>query len=67
MIGLDIRLLKKLHDPLFKMLKQTNSKSVEYEINKIVIKYFKDHDMIYTYSLQNIKKFIESNDKNRKL
>lgn len=40
---------------------------MEYEINKIVIKYFREYDTIYNYSLQNIKKFIESNDKNLKI
>jgi hypothetical protein len=47
-----------MQDPLINILKQTNSKSVEYEINKIAVRYFKDYPKLYDVSVDNIKQFI---------
>ncbi len=47
-----------MQDPLLSILKQTNSKSVEYEINKIAVKYFNDYPKLYNVSVDNIKQLI---------
>lgn len=66
LITLDQRLVKKLADPFYRILKQTNSKSVEYEINRIAVTYFHASPKLYETSVDNIKTFISSSDRNIK-
>lgn len=66
MIELEPRLLKKMSEPLNRMLRQTTAKSIEFELISIIIHHFREFNELYALACDNLKNFINHSDANCK-
>ena len=67
LVPLEPRLTKKLSEPFYKLLTQTTSKTIEYELSYTVICHFREFPELFALAGGNTKKFLQNTDLNRTL